>query len=480
MSNFSSLEIGKRALIAQRFGLDVTSNNIANVNTPGYSRRNAVLSETDSLKLNGHFMGTGVLVDKLQNYRQDYIDKEIRNSNSRSQSYKTSVEYFQRIETILAEPSDMGINEMTTEFLNKFSELALKPENVPLRDHLIEYTKGMTERLNVIAGNISDLRAEAFKKIETSVVTANNLIKEIADLNNSISNSKISSSSEAQSMVDKREEKISELSGFFDIKATFTSNGSSNVFLNGVNLITENVFSNLEVRETINPASGERTAEIVTYDKERNLTNTLEPQAGSINSLLNQYNENLDEVDSSGNFSTSKQFHTFVNALVQNVNNATITGYGLDDSGTNPPARAFFEPSVGSANGFNIKISDEILNNPRNIPLSSAANEPGNSDIAKQIARLATNTSFLDGQTPTGFIAGYLGKIGNLSKEALNGDKTTGLISDQLQSQRESIMGVNLDEEAISLIKFQKAFEASSRIVNMTNEILSTIVNLGR
>ncbi len=480
MSGFNSLEIGKRALLAQRFGLDVTSNNIANVNTPGYSRRTAILSESDSLKLNGHFMGTGVLVDKLQNFREDYIDKEIRNTNSRQQSYKSDVEYFQRIETILGEPTEKGINELTTEFLNKFNELSLKPENVPLRDHLIEFTKGMTERFNVIAGNMADLRAEAFKKIETTVTTANNLIQEIAKLNESISNSKISSSSEAQSMVDARETKLSDLSGFFDIKVTFTDNGSSNVFLNGINLITESVYSNLELRESVNPASGERTAEIVTYDKSNNITNTLQPQAGSVYSLLNQYNENLDDVDSSGNFSTSKGFHSFVNALVQNVNEIAVTGFGLDDNGATAPARAFFEPSVGNANGFNIRIADDIINNPRNVPLSSFEKTPGNSDIAKAIARLATDTTFLNGFTPSGYLASFIGKVGNLSKEALNGNSTTGLIADQLQSQRESIIGVNLDEEAINLIKYQKAFEASSRIVNMTSEILSTIINLGR
>ena len=480
MSSYNSLEIGKRALLAQRFGLDVTSNNIANVNTPGYSRRTAVISESDSLKLNGHFMGTGVLVDKLQNFRQDYIDKEIRNANSLSQNYKNEVEYFQRIETILGEPSEKGINELTTEFLNKFNELALKPENVPLRDHLIEYTRGMTERFNVIANNIADLRAESFKKLETTVTTANNLIQEIAKLNESISNSKISSSSEAQSMVDKREEKLYELSNFFDIKVTFTDNASSNVFLNGVNLITENVFSKLEVRETVNSISGERTAEIVTYDKSNNITNSLQPQAGSVYSLLNQYNENLDDVDSSGNFSTAKGFHSFVNALVQNVNEIAITGFGLDDSGTTPPARAFFEPSVGNANGFNIKIADDIINNPRNIPLSSMEKTPGNSDIAKAIARLSTDTTFLNGFTPSGYLSAFIGKVGNMSKEALNGDSTSGLIADQLKSQRESIIGVNLDEEAINLVKYQKSFEASSRIINMTNEILGTIVNLGR
>lgn len=81
---------------------------------------------------------------------------------------------------------------------------------------------------------------------------------------------------------------------------------------------------------------------------------------------------------------------------------------------------------------------------------------------------------------PVEFFNGFMGKIGLLAKEAETGYRTMGLINDQLNSQRESIMGVNLDEEAISLIKYQKAFEASSRIISVTNDLLGTLVNLGR
>ncbi|MFP4529249.1 MAG: flagellar basal body rod C-terminal domain-containing protein, partial [Candidatus Kapaibacterium sp.] len=106
--------------------------------------------------------------------------------------------------------------------------------------------------------------------------------------------------------------------------------------------------------------------------------------------------------------------------------------------------------------------------------------EPGNSDVARQVAQLATNHKFLDSQTPQEFYSGYLGKIGSMGSEAKNGSNTTRLVTDQLSNQRESIIGVNLDEEAINLIKYQKAFEAASRVINVTNEILATIINLGR
>jgi Flagellar hook-associated protein len=86
----------------------------------------------------------------------------------------------------------------------------------------------------------------------------------------------------------------------------------------------------------------------------------------------------------------------------------------------------------------------------------------------------------LDGQNPSEFYANFLGKVSYATSEAINGLNTSKLIQSQLETQRESLIGVNLDEEAISLIKFQKAFEAASRVINTANEMLNTIINLGR
>jgi len=80
MAGFGSLEIAKRALTAQRYGLDVTSNNIANVNTPGFSRRQVVMAETAPQPTNSSFLGTGVVVQRIQSYREEFHDREIRNN----------------------------------------------------------------------------------------------------------------------------------------------------------------------------------------------------------------------------------------------------------------------------------------------------------------------------------------------------------------------------------------------------------------
>ena len=250
--------------------------------------------------------------------------------------------------------------------------------------------------------------------------------------------------------------------------------------MNGINVVTGENKTTLQVVEKTNSTTGEQSAQIYTSDANGNPQNTISPSSGQLSSELKHYNVTLDNLDSSGGFSVFKNLDNLANSLANKVNSVSITGYGLNDTGTTPPARNFFEPAVGTATAATIKIGTDILNHPENIPAADAVNEPGNGNIAMKIADLSTNENFINNQTGAAYYADLTGKIGTMDNEAVNGQSTTKLLSDQLTNQRESVIGVNLDEEAVNLIKFQKAFEASSRIINATSEMLTQIIALGK
>lgn len=478
--SFSSLEIGKRALLAQRLGLDVTSNNIANVNTPGYSRRAAILKETNPLKINGNYLGTGVLYDKLQSFRESYYDREVRNSMARLSNYGTQASFYRRVETVLAEPGDNGVADLITNFFKTFDELALKPESISIRSYLTTQSQTLTDRINRIAYGMQDLRNEALAKVNSNVTEINRLAIQITEINKQIAGSGTDSANSALTYIDTRENLLEELSKYVDINVGKNDDGTVNVFINGIDLVTSTSSKELRATIVVNDVTGEQTVRLFKFDKAKNLETDISTQGGEINANLQIFNVKMNEKYSGNEFSEAKDFHAFVRVFAQKVNDMMMGGYGLDDADGLPPMRRFFDPTDLELNAFNIRISDDIKNNPRDIPLSDSAGEPGNSTIAQAIARLAQSPDFFNNANPIEYFNGFLGKIGLIAREAENGYKTMGLINDQLNSQRESIMGVNLDEEAISLIKYQKAFEASSRIVSVTNELLATIVNLGR
>ncbi len=479
MSSFSALELGKRALLAQRFGIEVTSNNIANVNTAGYSRRSAILSETSPQFRDGQFIGTGAMADKLRTFREDFFDRELRSTLSRRASYENDEQIFQRIEAILAEPSKYAIGEDVTEFLAAFESLALKPEDAGLRNTILGKAQTLVEKLNRTSTQLTEARNEVGVNITNNINQANRLIAEIAALNKNIANTKSQAQNESQTYVDQRALKLEELSQIAGVNVTFEQDGSTNVFLNGMNLITGASYSTIRLSESINPATSERTVGIELYDASKDLSTRLNPQSGTLASNIKHYNETLDPNDSTG-FSVFKQLDDYVNELAQRINQIVVGGYGLNDTSGSPPGRLFFEPAAGKITAANIKISNDIKDSPKDLPFSKFAGEPGNAELALAIGRLAQDAQFLNGQKPSDFYSAYIGKIGTLSQEATNGKDTTRLVAEQLSNQRESIIGVNTDEEAVNLIKFQKAFEASSRIINVTNDLLAVIVNLGR
>ncbi|TAL69244.1 MAG: flagellar hook-associated protein FlgK [Bacteroidetes bacterium] len=467
MSSFSSLEIGKRGLLAQRLGLDVTSNNIANVNTPGYARRQAVLTETTPQKIMAGFIGTGVLVENIRSYREEFFDREIRKNMYQQAGYELDETVFQRIESIISEPSDMGLNEAVNNFFNAFEQVSVNPEDVAGRQYLLDTAQTMVDRFHTISGRLTDLKNEVKSKFSQDVEKANQLIKDIADLNQKVYSTYSLPGGDAQTYIDQRELKLEELSQIAGISVTQSDLGSVNVFINGKNIINQDTYYTLKLNEQTSPLTG-TTIQLEAVDPQGN-SQFVFPPGGELASLAKHFNTTLNEMSSG--FSIMKNLNDYADAIVTNVNLEMNSGYGLDDTTAPPPGRDFFDASGLTA--ATINISTDVAN-PRDIPLSSAPGEPGNGNIALNIAGMTATQNFISDYVD------LIGKIGQMGKDASNGKNTTKLVADQLSNQRESVIGVNLDEEAVNLIKFQKAFEASSRVVNLANDILGTIINLGK
>lgn len=480
---FGSLEIGRKALIAQRFALDVTSNNIANANTEGYSRREATFNEASPLYQSPNLYGTGVLVDKLRTFREEFFDKEVRNSITRQNTYQADQTVLQRIETVLNEPSDNTIGVVLNNFLTAFDDLSLKPESESQRENILGIAKTLTDKFNATAQSLIDNRNQVLKSINDNVTEINQIIDTIAALNKGFSANKSLASNEAQTMVDQRELQLEKLAKFGQVNSSLNPDGTANVYLNGINIVTGQIPSKIIVNEQVNNITGEKTLNLYKADNENNVLSKINLDSGQLGSLLEHYNVTLDDKDSSGGYSVFTQLNALANKIAEKVNKLTTQGFGLDDLNTTPANRNFFSssnPNEQVINALNISISKDVAGKPRDIPIADKPGEPGNNKIALKLARLSDDVSFLNSNKPVEYYNNLIGRLGIKSREADNGYKTTQLISEQLTNQRESIIGVNLDEEAVNIVKFQQAFEAASRSLNTANELITTIINLGR
>ena len=473
----SSMEIGKRALMVNQFGLDVTSNNISNVNTEGYSRRSMSVSEALPRYTTSGYIGTGAMVEKMRSYREEFFDAEIRKSLAQKAGFASDENVLSRVEAVLAEPTDAGMGEVVSDFLNEFETLSQKPENIAERDYVVSLAQTMTQRFNTTAQSLADSRNEIKNSLVSNMKIANQNIEKIASLNKQIVATKSQTGADTQTFIDQRETAIEELSKTLGVATTHEDNSSTNVYVNGINIITGSVYSSLELQETVAPGTGERSLSIVKKDNMNNVINEITPVAGEFTSQIKHYNVTLDNADSSDGFSISKELDNYAQAVATKVNSILQTGYGLNES--TPSGRVLFTPVLGKVTASSIGVNQELLDDSSRLAISNAPNEPGNNTLAIKIADLTKDETFLNSMSPSEYYSTFLGRVGGASKEATTASKTTGLVSDQLTNQREATIGVNMDEEAVNLIKYQKGFEASSRIINTMSEILSTIVHLG-
>ncbi|TNE32280.1 flagellar hook-associated protein FlgK [bacterium] len=477
---FSTLEIGKTALLAQRYGLEVVSNNISNANTEGYSRKRADLKTTDSKYDQGNFIGTGVIADKLKSFREEFFDKEIRNSITRNSGYESDQEVLKKIEGVLGEPSETGLNNLISDFFISWDELSSNPDKAAYRQKVISSAKSMTDKFHQLAEGFEEARLDVLGKLKNNVDEVNKLSQNIADLNGKIGNNHNAAKEGDLNMADQRELLVEKLAEFGKVNVNQNDDGTINVFLNGTNLVTAETSNTIKIVETTNGATNERTISLYSTDKQGNAIHKINPGNGKLESQMNHYNETLDKDDTSGNFSIAKSINELAKEISANVNMASVTGYGLNDTGATPPGRSFFIPYPADADALSINVNPIIENDVNNLPVSSIAGESGNNQISIQIASMADDINFINNRTPGEYYTDLLSKAGNMLSDSQTGLKNSTMVLDQMKNQRDTVIGVNLDEEAVNLIKFQRSFEAASRVVNMADEVLGTIVNLGR
>ncbi len=474
-----SLEIAKRALIAQRLGLDATSGNIANINTPGYSRRVPQFSEGEPIPRSNGFVGTGVLVSKLKTYREEFFDKQIRRSFSSLNYLETDSTIVRKIAAIFGEPSDTSLDSVVTQFFNSFEDLSQKPTDIGLRERTLSLARTMLTRFKEIANQLQETRNEIRTEIDSSVNEVNRLVQEIADLNHKIASSVSKIDGDKQTFIDQRATKLEELSKLIDVTVTNGEFDTVNVFVNGINLITGVDYLQLKSQDTINSLTGERTISLLKIDKSGRELSTVNPQSGKLASLIKHFNNTLDDKNSSSEYSIATNLENFFAELITKINDLTSQGYGLTDTSSPPPGRNLFvfssTPSISST-----ELNPAIVADPRLLPISEFPGEVGDSGIARRISRLASDSTFFQDQTPIEYISNLIATIGSFGKDYDTLYTTSKTYNELLLNQRESIIGVNLEEEAINLLKFQKAFEATSRVVSTLNDMLSTLVNLGR
>ena len=448
MSNFSSLHIALSSLYAQRRGLDVTGQNIANANTEGYSRQRVTMRSdagpvVPAIHSRWNGTGQGVRADAVARLRDQFLESRSYQEHGADAAAKTLQGTLGRIELAFAEPSDIGIGAQMADFWGAWDDLANKPDDSAARSQLLERAKTLASSFKQADDTMVALRTNLIDQMGVVVIDINASAERIAELNQSIQVA-TNSGLTANDLMDQRDLLISQVAGQVGVTTRPGASGTVDVFVNGTALVRGSSFEKLRV--SIDPAPPQPVS--VVWDRDGYPTNAggeLGAMATSVNDVIVRYRTELTAV--------SQKVHDDVNALHS-------TGYALDGAttGTN-----FFV--MGPAG---LEVNATVLGNPTLIAASALA--------APAVLDGAVAQSIADITAPDVLYRDLVVGLGVEAQTANRRVDIQGAITEQIDLAREAEAGVNLDEEMVNMLSYQHAYEASARMMTAVDEMLSTLI----
>jgi flagellar hook-associated protein 1 len=447
----SSMWIAAEALGADQGALDATSNNIANQNTPGYSREIPVLTEAAPTEEGNITYGNGVVLQRLQSVRDQVLQIQISDQNQQQGSAQAQYSAMQQVQGLFSDPTT-GIGADTTTFFNSISQLSTDPASIPDRQAVLTAAQTVASDFNSTEQNLDSIQSGLNQSVTQTVTQINTLTQQIAQLNVQVGQMQ-QLGQDPGTLGDQETRLIQQLSQLTTVNQTQTENGLTLTTGNGTPLV---VGSQSFALQTTNGPSGmtdvsSQGQDITSSLQGGQLGGTLQVRDTAIPGLLNQ----LDTLAS--------QFATSINA-------AQASGYDLNGNAGQP---IFSDtPGAGAASNLTVTMTDPSL-----IAASSDGTQGSNGNV---VNLLAVQTQALpSGETPVNAYANLVSQTGNLTAQA-NAEVTASTSSlNQLNDQLGSVSGVNLDEETTNLMNYQRAYEAAARVITTVDELTQSVLDMG-
>ena len=447
------LETARRALMTQQAAISVTSHNISNASTEGYTRQRANLSATPALWERYGYVGTGVEVESITRLRDGYLDGQVRYSNSIESSATTQQNVLSQVEASFNEPSDAGLSSAMTAFFNSWQDLSTHPEDSSSRNAVIQQGTLLSQGFQRLHTELTQEYNSMNDDIAGTMSSINQLTSEISDLNTQIVAAQ-TTGAEPNDLEDARDSKLDDLSKLVNISVSTDTGGSVVVSIGGMTVVSRGG----AVALTTAVVGGQ--TQIVTA-KDNTKVNVTSGELGGDLTLYNTtipgYLSKLDEL---------------AGALVNRVNTLHSAGYGL---GTPPSTGTNFFTGTTAAD---MSVNAAVAADP-SLVAASQDGSPGDNQVALAIAN-AANDKVLTGNTMTvaQFYNSLASSVGSDINSAGSTATSTQLVLTQLENQRSSVSGVSLDEEMTNLIQYQHSYDAAARLVNVADQMFQTVLNM--
>lgn len=452
-SLFGTMSVALQSLLAQQAAMGVTANNIANANTPGYSREEPVFQESPPLLTGNTMVGTGVTLKSVESVRDDILNLRIDQETSQQSSLSTYVDSMNQVQALFNETQGAGLQSSLSNFFNSFQSLATDPTSSPLRQSVIIAGQDLASAFSQTSSNLATIQQGLDQSVVQTVQQVNQLTAQVANLNQQIQ--EVSNSGDSPgSLQDQRDEDLANLSNLIDTAVVYNSGGTVSVTTtNGALLVAGNQSDALTTQ--VNNSTGMHDV----YALGTDITSSI--SGGELQGYISARDDSLPSAQSS--------LDNLASGLISAVNAQQTAGYDLNGGqGVN-----FFTPFTPSTPGSNAGAAASMtvaITDPDQVAASSSATTSGDNSNATAMANLQ-NAEIVSGQTAGDYYSNLIDQVGNQVSNASSAQEAVGLVLQQLTNQQASVSGVSLDEEATNLIKYQQAYEASARVISTIDEL---------
>ena len=456
-SAFGGLNMMGNALRVFQRALDVTGHNIANVNTPGYSRQRIVLGTNAADTLYGvhpYQVGTGVNIQTVMRIRSAMLDARMNRSTGELGSYESLANNLKQIESIFPEPSQTGISDALGKFFDSWSALSSNPGDAAAKLQVRAAGQTLTQRVRSAYGELQQQETDTTALIGNTFDRIDDLTAHIATLNKEIV-ARTAGGGSPNDLMDARDQAVEELSSLITVQTHLQPDGSMTVNAGEMLLVPGG--------ESIAIPRNYNAANLTLSDG----TNTFRIGDGNLAGHM----QGLQKIDS-----YQSQLDLFANTMRTQVNAIHRSGQ-LNDSTTNIDFFNDANPQTGAAD---FDLSAALLASSDNV-VNGASGAAGDGSIALSLSRLRdTDIAALGGKTFKAYYTDFVGGIGRDVAYYESAVETQVAIISQVHEQRQAESGVNIDDEMTSLMQFQRSYQAAARALTVLDEVTEDLVNMIR
>lgn len=455
-SPFHGIETASRALRAFQRSLDTIGHNVANVNTPGYSRQTVDLSTSDPIQYvlgDTHSLGTGVNMAGITRIRDQFLDARLRDAFSEMGRHSAMGNGSRRVESLFLDASGQGVVSSLDAFYNSWSALSSNPTDPSNKVNVQTAGLQLTRNVRNIYASLQGLENQQMSRASDAITKIQNLANEIATLNTEVRQS-LAGGGYPNDVRDKRDAAISELSKMIDIKAQEQSDGSVSVYMNQFTLIDSAGARN--IASSYNAATNSLSDANGTYTVD----------AGELRGVFDSLNFISD---------MKTRLDTFANTLRTEVNAIHMAG---TNAAGNTGVR-FFNDSTPQSGAVDFDIDPTISGDYSAIVTGMGA--PGDGSIALGLSQMRDRPfGGLGNKSFRAFYGDILSDVGRSVQVAQSNVDTQRAVIQQVEKQVADVSGVSIDEELTNMLKFQRSYQAAAKTLTIMDEVLQDVINMLR